>query len=229
MILTEAQRKSIEAIVNIFETGKANGDYSSTEVLPDFAGITYGRACTTLNSGNLYKLVKMYLETPRNDGYNTFKDQIDVLEKALDRFKTKDQTLNTDDNVLEALRVVGNSNIMKLVQDRFFDITYFQPAFRKCEELGLLYPLSCAVVYDSFVQGSFAHVRKLFPETPPCNGGDEKRWVKAYVDARYAWLSSRKTPIIRKTVYRMTEFRLLIAANNWMLSSPLKVRGVVIS
>ncbi len=64
-MLTEFQRRTAQAIVNIFETGSARGEYGQVTVLPDDTGhLTYGRAQTTLASGNLYLLVKAYVEAP---------------------------------------------------------------------------------------------------------------------------------------------------------------------
>ncbi|HEX9961990.1 MAG TPA: hypothetical protein VGB00_13730 [Pyrinomonadaceae bacterium] len=62
-MLTELQKQAAQAIVNIFETGKVLGDYASVvSVAGDPGGLTYGKAQTTINSGNLYLLIKAYTE-----------------------------------------------------------------------------------------------------------------------------------------------------------------------
>ena len=64
-MLTGLQKETAKAIVNIFETGTARGDYSRVTLLTGDSGhLTYGRAQTTLGSGNLYLLVKAYCEAP---------------------------------------------------------------------------------------------------------------------------------------------------------------------
>ena len=53
MILTELQRKTIQAMVNIFETSAVLGRYAQVTLIPgDTGGLTYGRSQTTINSGN---------------------------------------------------------------------------------------------------------------------------------------------------------------------------------
>ena len=60
-MLTELQKKTAKAIVNIFETGRPLGDYSKVTLLQGDTGhLTYGRSQTTLGSGNLYLLIKSY-------------------------------------------------------------------------------------------------------------------------------------------------------------------------
>ena len=60
-MLTILQKKSAQAIVNIFETGKPLGDYASVTVMKGDAGhLTYGRSQTTLVSGNLALLLHAY-------------------------------------------------------------------------------------------------------------------------------------------------------------------------
>jgi chitosanase len=60
---TELQKKTAQAIVNIFETGRLRGDYGNVTVARNDAGhLTYGRSQTTLASGNLFLLIKAYVE-----------------------------------------------------------------------------------------------------------------------------------------------------------------------
>jgi chitosanase len=62
-MLTELQKKAAQAIINIFETGSVLGEYDSVvSVAGDPGGLTYGAKQTTLNSGNLFLLIKAYIE-----------------------------------------------------------------------------------------------------------------------------------------------------------------------
>ena len=224
----------LRKIVNIFETGSAEGDYSLVTSNPeDAGGLTYGRSQTTLNSGNLYLMLASYFDFIPTEGTVSFDasygDDRIFLKKHLNRFRTQDQSLNSDLKIRSALKHLGQDPLMQAVQDRFFDDKYLKPALSVTRKLGLVYPLSAAVVYDSFVHGSFSDVRKLFPEVPPYRGGDEKKWVKAYVASRTTWLSSRQSELLRNTVYRMDAFRKLIRNENWDLKTPLMVRGVEIT
>ncbi|MCI0508166.1 MAG: hypothetical protein L0Z73_18980 [Gammaproteobacteria bacterium] len=60
-MVTQLQKLTAQAIVNIFETGKVRGDYGKVTLLRGDPGhLTYGRSQTTLASGNLYLLIKDY-------------------------------------------------------------------------------------------------------------------------------------------------------------------------
>jgi chitosanase len=50
-MVTDLQKRSAEAIVNVFETGTPRGDYGQVTVVPGDTGhLTYGRSQTTLAS-----------------------------------------------------------------------------------------------------------------------------------------------------------------------------------
>ena len=226
------KKREIEQIINIFETGSAEGNYSNVTVMEgDSGGLTYGKSQTTLNSGNLYVLIKKYInfyhcKEIEDTELNT---KIKALEYFfLPRIKGKDQELNECECLKTILRWVGkNDPNMIDVQDSFFSDGYFKPALSICADLKLVYPLSLAVVYDSKIHGSFSTVRKRFPEVPPNKGGDEKRWTIAYVKARHSWLKTRQPPL-KLTTYRMVAFEKLIEDNNWELKTPFKIRGITI-
>jgi chitosanase len=60
-MLTLTQKRTAEAIVNLFETGEVLGDYSQvTLIAGDRGHLTFGRSQTTLGSGNLYELLLRY-------------------------------------------------------------------------------------------------------------------------------------------------------------------------
>lgn len=220
------KKRTIQQIVNVFETGTPEGNYSLvTTMAGDSGGLTYGRSQTTLNSGNLYKMLERYVQIELADGQQQESDVLArYLQALLPKFKAKDRTLAFNQTVKDALRILGHDQDMRDTQDWFFDQAYYEPAMRKADELKLAYPLSRAVVYDSYVHGSFALVRKLFPQVPPNKGGNEREWTRCYVAARKKWLSGKSKPLCN-TVYRMDAFQQLIRENNWHLNTPLVIRG----
>jgi len=50
--------------------------------------------------------------------------------------------------------------------------------------------------------------------------------VKAYLNARKAWLAGNSNPIVQKTVYCQDAIIELIKTDNWGLKLPFAVRGV---
>jgi len=227
-MLTVLQRKTANAIVNIFETGSALGDYAKVTLLRgDTGGLTYGRAQTTLKSGNLYLLIKAYVE--EEAGRADFRDAF--RERFLQRLRDKDDALNDDTELHDLLeRAAREDPVMPSVQDAFFERVYWEPASSKADAFGLRTALGYAVVYDSFIHGSFSRIaRRVEGATglgPRALG--EEAWVTHYLQQRRHWLATHSNTLLHRTVYRMDALSLLVADQNWALDLPITVRGVLV-
>lgn len=226
-ITPEVHRKCIQTL-NVFETGSPEGDYSNVSVYKDGGGgayyqITYGASQTT-QDGNLDKLLYRYVDAAADDS---------AVAALIQRYlPTKgNRSLCKNDSFIAALMRAGQEPIMQKLQDEFFDEEYFIPAYKWFKENGFTLPLSMLVIYDSFIHsgGILSFLRKRFSEVPPAKGGDEKAWVKSYVDTRHAWLANHCNKVLRNTVYRMDTMQACIKAENWNLSSPYEANGKTIS
>lgn len=225
MNLSSHQKTICEQVINAFETGSAQGDYSSIVIYADgphgIKQITYGRAQTT-EYGNLEELVEMY--TKSNGIYSQqlkpYLPKIGVIP------------LMNDSVFKQLLRDAGRKDpIMQQTQVAFFDKRYFLPAMAWADAHGFKLPLSALVIYDSFIHsgGILPFLTKRFPEAKPVNGGNEQEWIKQYVDTRRDWLATHVKSILQKTVYRMDCFKHEIARNNWSLSLlPINANGVLV-
>jgi chitosanase len=219
--LTATQGRTVEAIVNLFETGHVLGDYGQVTVLAGDTGhLTFGRSQTTLGSGNLHKLLQRYCD---NAGARFGRRLAAFLPQAAAR----DNALDTHARLHNLLRATADDPVMRDVQDQFFDQEYFQPAMRTADRHGITLPLGLAVVYDSFVHGSWGKIRDRVQGTPASLG--EKTWVADYVAARRHWLATHPRGDLRATVYRMDSFLRLIELGAWGLELPLVVRDAEIS
>ena len=220
MPLTSLQKSAAQAIVNIFETGTPRGDYAAVTVLPGDTGhLTYGRAQTTLGSGNLHLLISAYCRA----AHAALDDE---LRPYLPRLADRDTRLDRDEHLHRLLREAGADPVMQDAQDAFFDRLYWDPSDVAARELGLGDPLALAVIYDSRVHGSWPLIRDrvLSGRGRPGQIG-HRRWVEHYVAERRSWLAGHSNQLLRRTVYRMDAFRALFAAGNWSLSVPFTVRG----
>lgn len=222
-MITEPQKKTAQAIVNIFETGTPLGDYGKVTILKGDSGhLTYGRSQTTLASGNLYLLIKSYCEDAEAQ-------YASPLRKHFPALMRRDNALDTNKAFHDLLRSAGVDPTMHKVQDEFFDRVYWSPAVQSAEASGIGAPLGTGVVYDSCVHGSW---RKLREVTSGKFGGPssvgEKPWVSHYVSERRNWLATHSNPLLHRTVYRMDAFKELIDAANWELRLPIRVRGILI-
>jgi len=221
--MTNLQKKTAQAIVNIFETSRIQGKYGQVTLLQGDTGhLTYGRSQTTLSSGNLYLLIKAYADA---EGALYAND----LSAYVIRLANIDLSLDYDRNFHRILREAGDDPVMHDVQDEFFDRVYWNPAVRYAQNAGVSEALGIAVVYDSVIHGSWKRMRD---RTTQNHGGagaiGEKQWIKHYLTERRSWLANHSNQLLRRTVYRMDAFQQIINANNWDLKLPFFVRGIQI-
>ena len=222
-MVDDLQKATIEAIINIFETGKILGDYGSVTLISGDTGhLTYGRSQTTLASGNLYLLIKDYCEQSG--------ELAAQLTPYLARLKACDVSLDGDAGLRSALRQAGSDPIMQDVQDAFFDRIYWLPSSLSAERFGISCALGYALVYDGHVQGAW---RRLAEITSAARGTlqilGERAWLSAYIQQRLTWLQTNQNAVLHATAYRMVAFQGLAAQSKWDLALPITVRGRMIT
>ena len=225
MTVTDKQTRTIWAITNIFETGSPGGDYSEVAVLPDGAGISYGRSQATDKGGTLDKIVLEYIDRGG--------PMAAELAPWVIRLADNPPTLQNEPKFIALLKEAGRCPVMRQVQDDVFADGYWSPVLRLGSRLQLTWPLSYAILYDVAIQSGYGRIAKLrqtFSEMPPSKCGDEKSWAIALNVARSDWLGNHSRSIVRKTVYRPEAYRLLSQNNKgWELRLPLVVRGVKVT
>lgn len=118
-MLTATQKKTAQAIVNIFETSTVLGDYGSVTVIPGDTGhLIFGRSQTTLGSGNLDDLLQRYCSNPgARFGAK--------LSPYLSRFAARDLRLDGDRHLHNLLCASADDPVMRETQDVFFDRVYW--------------------------------------------------------------------------------------------------------
>lgn len=222
MHLSKSQKSLLERVINVFETGTPEGNYSAVSIYADgphgIRQITYGRSQTT-EYGNLRQLVQDYAHVGAT--YSA------ALLPYVD--KIGNEPLTDDATFKKLLKAAGkNDRFMRAVQDSFFDRVYFQPALDWATAQGFVEVLSGLVIYDSFIHsgGILWFLRNRFAETTPAAGGSERKWIKAYVRVRDEWLRTHSNTILQKTVYRTECFQREIDRGNWDLSRrPIVANG----
>ncbi|MCG2592656.1 peptidoglycan-binding protein [Ramlibacter sp. XY19] len=221
--ISATQAQAAKAIVNLFETGEVLGHYGAVTVLAGDPGhLTYGRSQTTLASANLGLLIARYCQ---REGAR-FGER---LKSWLPALQARDLALDRDLRLHNFLRACADDPVMRDEQDRFFDEAYWAPAERAARKLGLRTALGVAVVYDSWVHGSWAAMRDRTDTQGTVAQSGEKAWITRYIANRHAWLAGHPNPLLRKTVYRMAAFQRLVELGAWGLPLPLVVRDQEIS
>ena len=219
--LTPIQVRTIHGIVNLFETGSILGDYGQVTLIPGDSGhLTFGRSQATLGSGGLSLLLSEYCA---NAGARFGSH----LTPYLDGIAARDVSLDRNLALHNLLRATADDPVMRGTQDGFFDEGFFQPALSEARDFGITDPLGCAIVYDSFVHGSWEPIRDRVGGQPRTRG--QRPWLIDYVAVRREWLATHPRVDLRATVYRMDAIGRLIDLDAWALELPLVVRGVEIS
>ncbi|MCA1590776.1 MAG: chitosanase, partial [Acidobacteria bacterium] len=203
------------SIVNIFETGRAIGNFAAVAVLDDGAGVSYGVGQFTHRSGSLAAVVEKSLASGLQVGRGIFEERIAILNR---RDSKAIESLAADETFKKALAAAAATREMRQAQSSVTLEKYLEPAIAICERQGFKLPLSLAVVFDSTTHGS---CQKIADRVRTRSG--EKSWVTEYVILRHRWLSS--IPRLKKTNYRTRFFLEQIAAGNWDLDLPIRVNG----
>jgi len=231
MNYTPEQKHAIDCVLAVFETGKVPtaASYSTCTVLKDGAGISYGKHQCTDKAGSLDLVCKKYIELGGARAAELTQCMGYLATNESSKVDPKGPFPTWLTNLINLLKALGAEPIMQQAQDFVFDQNYFLPAVNHAKDVGLTTALGLLALYDTCIHsgpGRVATHRAAFPEKSPKNGGDEKAWVKAYLNARRAWLLANSNPLVQKTVYRQDAILDLIKADNWDLKLPFKVRGV---
>ncbi len=194
-MLTDLQKKTAAAIVNVFETGRVLGDYGALATLPGDTGhLSYGRSQVTLGSGSLYRLIQAYC----NNSGAAFAVQ---LSGYLVRLQQRDFTLDTDTAFRALLRQAGQDSTMQTVQDKFFDANYWVPAALAASGIGISSALGTSVVYDSHVQGAWTILRdRTLAQFGAPRVLGENEWVNHYVNLIQASRYDLPLPILLRGI-----------------------------
>lgn len=221
--LTATQAQAAKAIVNLFETGAVRGHYGALAVLPGDTGrLSYGRSQASLGSGHLHLLVERYC--------GMVGARLGARLRAwLPALAARSAAADTDVRLHNLLRACADDPVMRDVQDAFFDELFWEPALRSAARLGVRSPLGAAIVYDSWVHGSWASLRDRTNARGTLADLGEHEWLRRYVRLRREWLATHPNALLRPTVYRMDAFQRMMEHEAWGLPLPLVVRGEEIS
>lgn len=228
--MTQHDKKSvIQSILSVFETGRPEGDYGAVVILPDGAGISYGKHQATDAGGNLDAILLRYLDLggARGDELSPYLERLRHNETAA--FTSLESSPKWVQDLAKLLQDLGRTDAtMRRAQDKVFDEAYWRPCVDHCNAMELELPLSICLVYDTCIQSGSAAVsrmRRRFAQVPPSRGGDERTWALAYMRARRAWLANYGEPghIVRRTVVRMDTLMKIAADDNWMLETPISI------
>lgn len=227
-MVTPEQRRVIDAVVAINETGKlpSPAAYATVTVLSDGAGISYGKHQSTDRSNSLDLVVKRYIALGGAEAValSAYVPRLEANETAaVDPKKLPQWVLE----LMGVLAKAGGDPVMQRAQDEVFDENYWRPAETRCHDMGLVTALAHLALYDVAIHsgpGRIDTLRKVFAARPPATGGEETQWTMAFLKARADWLRGHSNPLVQKTVDRVVALQKLGEEGRWDLATPLKYR-----
>lgn len=232
MSVTPDQKHAIDCVLSIFETGKIPSlkSYATCTILPDGAGISYGKHQATDRANSLDRIVKAYIEKGGKHAgeLSPYLARLAANETAAVDPKAPPSWAK---ELMAVLVTAGADPVMHKAQDEVFDQDYWKPAADLCAKMGIKTALGHLVIYDTCIHsglGGVSTIRKTFPDAAPANGGSEHGYVKTYVNARRSWLANHAKPVVQKCVYRMDALLDIINSGNWQLEMPFTCRGIKI-
>jgi chitosanase len=219
----------IRRILSVAECGKPEFPFSGIYVYaddnrfsPPRRQITYSIGFTE-GGGNLKRVLERYCEAS-----GAFSAD---LRAFLPGLGDKARGSLAGNEAFKALLIsAGREPKMRQVQREQFDLMYLQPAFKWAESYGFTLNLSFLVIADSYLHSGsmLSFLMAKFPAKKPVDGGDEKRWILAYLQARHDWLRTHPNRILNNTVYR-ADCYMRQAAGNWDLSNGIVMHGTTIA
>lgn len=234
----DAWRDVIWAIVNIFESGRPEGDPQAFQNYDDGV-ISYGKHQATLSSGVLERVLRQYFENSQTPVSQALQAEFG------ERIQRRDPQLRHNERLRQLLIEAGSEPAMVAAQDAIFERDFYRPAVDYAQQLGLSAPLSLAGLYDTRVQGGLT---LLIKETNAALGGsgvgrmgargliDESAWLGAFLAFRAARLLrlaeqcdavGQKTAAeaLRISIFRVEALQALQQAGQWALEGELTIRG----
>jgi chitosanase len=207
----------IRRILSVAETGKPEWDPGAVYIYSDDNRFSPPRRQVTVSigfteSGNLRKMLESYASKggEKSDKFINYLPNMGRKDKS---------TLAGDRDFIGLLKEAGKDPKMREAQEESFDTLYLGPAFDWADKNGFEKPLSYLVIADSYLHSGsmLPFLMNSFPDKKPVDGGDEQKWIKAYLDARRKWLANHSNKILNGTVYRADSFLREIAKGDWDL------------
>jgi len=185
---TDEQRVVADKVISVFENNSTELQYGYTEFLGDGRGITAGRAGFTTATGDLHEVVKRYAQIAPDHDLSSLLPELKKLKK------TRSGSVENLDDLPRFWLEASYDKQFRLIQDALVDEYYYFAALEKANALGLQYPLSLLVLYDSAIQhgngtdkdGLSAMIKETTDMVAgaPVNGVSEERWIRQFLDYR---------------------------------------------
>ncbi len=229
--MTMEEKKVMNALTNIFESGEQFPSFSMVENLNDGRGYTSGAAGFTTATGDAYLVVLNYnMLRPDN-----------ILTKYLNRLheltNNRSAATNGLDGYPEAWQRAATDPVFRIAQINVIDDLYYEPVMMVAQSLGVSSALGKAFMYDTIIQHGGGtdpdSVYSIIESTnqamggSPADGVNESAWLKAMMDERQNVLNNATDPETREvwaqSAYRVDVYKSILNTGNLGLARPIRI------
>lgn len=229
--MTVDQKRRAEELTSVFESGTPAFDYSVVENLGDGRGYTSGRIGFTTATGDAYEAVRRYTE---RNAQNALAPYLPRLKELDDK---EDGSIVGLEGYPQAWAKAAQDPVFRRIQDEINDQTYYAPAMKVADSLGVKNALTRAVIYDTIIQHGggdsedslSAIVRRTNAAAggSPATGINEKKWLYAFLETRKEDLLNARDEATRavwaQSVGRVDVFKAIADTGNYGLEGPIVI------
>lgn len=197
-MIFSAQLKGLAlAMISSFEHGSVEPHYASVEIVDD-RGFTAGIAGFTTGTGDALLVIRHYCNLCHQSDHHGFnvlqrstrtfhqilhRKSVDIcsflprLQELQDMYKNTGYTepisnVSGLENYPDAWKSACTDKRFLQAQEAIFNELYFQPSESLSLQLGLMFPISWVVMFDSFVQHGQGGMDHLIAKAGPVDGID---------------------------------------------------------
>jgi hypothetical protein len=219
--LATLSSKQREVIIDVLR--KFEGTNYNTVAAGPF-DLSFGLGLFSIQTGELDKVLSTYISSP---SAMYARD----LDKYMDHVKSKNDNIDgtfansliNDQGFKDLLIKIGNDPVMQKIEDNYINET-IDKAILSANDIGITFPLSIAVIYDSTRDMGSGSVKRISERVSlalggnPKSGVDEKNWINKFLEER---LSSYKErfPEYKGLQNRVNFFIDLASKNDWLLEN----------
>jgi chitosanase len=229
--LAPDQKVRADQLISLFENSTPVLQYGYVQNLHDGRGFTAGRAGFTTATGDLLDVVRRYTAGVSRNPLKKYLPRLRQLAR-----QGSDSTAGLG-GFARAWKRAADDPTFRAVQDAVVDDTYYNPAVRRWQALGLRRALSLVVLYDTIVQQGEGDDPDGLPAVigrataraggSPATGVDEGAWLTAFLQVRRETLLHAHDPATRQawrqSVGRVDTLAAIAAEGNADFNGPLAV------
>lgn len=230
-IFNQERRMIADQIISVFENNNPVIQYDYVESLQDGRGFTAGRAGFTSATADMLEVIERYSVISPENGLTAYIPRLKELAK------TEGGSTKGLEGLEKRWKKAAKDSIFRKVQDEVVDDYYFNSALKYAKQLGITLPITLLNLYDAAIQHGdgydadslSAMIKRATSKVggTPNKGGDERLWVRTFMDVRRATLlnpANKETKQVwSESVGRVDTLIKLYQSGNVMLTAPVTI------